>query len=122
MAWFDDLKTTLPAYYPGGAAETIVGYVRGNASPSQWRSMLRQGYQQMLILGSVPPTQKHWVAAGVAGRGTETTIRISDLAGFIVLYGGFMYRPWGKIFELNGQTQTAFPGSLQSWTRNYMKP
>ena len=85
MAWFDDLKSTLPAYYPGGAAETIVGYVRGNANAAQWRSMLAAGRKQMIILGSVPPTKKHWDAAGVGQRTNEVTLRISDFAGFIVL-------------------------------------
>lgn len=120
MAWFDDLKATLPAFYPGGAADTIVGYLRGNSTASEWRSMELSGYQQMLILGSIPPTQKDWDAAGVAQRGTPSTIRIDQLDGFIILYGGFIYRPWGKIFQIDDDALTiGFPAALQSWKRNY---
>jgi hypothetical protein len=121
MAWFDELKNALPGYYSKN--DTIVGYLRGNSTAAEWRSMERQGYQQMIILGSTPPTQAQWVAAGVAGRGTQSTIQISQLTGFIILYGGFMLRPWGKIFELDNDALTiGFPSSLQSWQRNYTAP
>lgn len=123
MAWFDDLKTALPAYYPGGANDTIVGYLRGNASPAQWRAMAVTGRHQMLILGSAPPTNGDWVAAGVAQRAAQATIQINQLTGFIVLYGGFMYRPWGQIFEMDNDALTiGFPGSIRSWLANYMPP
>jgi hypothetical protein len=120
MAWFDELKAALPAFYPGGPSDTIVGYLKGNSSPTEWRSMEAQGYQQMLILGTTPPTLKDWEAAGVAQRGAQATIQISQLAGFIILYGGFVYRPWGKIFQIDDDAlNIGFPSAIQSWKRNY---
>lgn len=120
MAWFDDLKTTLPAWYAGGG--NIVGYLRGSASPSVWRSMERAS-GQMIVLGSKRPSKEEWDAAGVGQRGEEQVITLDKLAGFIILYGGFMYRPWGHIYSLTPQTQATFTNSsLASWKRNYMKP
>ena len=55
----------------------------------------------MIILGSVPPTNEQWVAAGVANRGDVQTIRADDLRTFIITYGGMVLRPWGKISILS---------------------
>ena len=120
MAWFDDLKTAMPAFYPGGVTDSIVGYLRGNSTPAQWRSMEASGYQQMIILGSMPPTQQDWVAAGVGQRGMQSAIQIGQLTGFIVLFGGFPQRPWGKIFVVDKDALTiGFPASIRQWKQHY---
>lgn len=118
MAWFDDLKTTLPTYYPGGPTDTVVGYLRGSADPAVWQTMEMTRTAQAIMLGSVLPTKRDWDAAGVAQRGDQQTITITMLAGFIVLYDGFMYRPWGKIFVKDDDATRTFPHSLESWRRN----
>jgi len=64
--------------------------------------MIQSRTEQMIILGSVPPTDDQWAAAGVANRGLVQTIRVDDLRTFIITYGGFMVsRPWGKISTLS---------------------
>jgi hypothetical protein len=87
---------------------------------------MQQGDQprhQMIILGSVEPTRDDWVAAGVGMRGEQQTIRFDGLNGFIVLYGGFMYRPWGQIHLATPDAVTiGFPSSLNDWKRNYRPP
>lgn len=122
MSWFDDLKKTLPAYYPVGSQLDVVGYLRGSLDPGVWRSMENTGRQQMLILGAKPPSQEDWVAAGVAQRGTDQVVKFVALTGFIVLYGGFVRRPWGKIFVSDTLGLAQFPKDLQTWTRNYLPP
>ena len=125
MNWFDQLKNALAAYYPPGQPGDIVGYLQGSASPMIWRSMALgdRPRNQMMILGSLPPTQEAWVAAGVAQRDQIQVIRFAALNGFIVLYGGFVLRPWGKIFESSHDRLTqGFSSSLDSWRRNYMPP
>ncbi len=121
MNWFNQLRQVLSNYYPPDRPADIVGYLQGSASPAVWRSM-DQGdrpRQQMIVLGSVEPTQEEWVAAGVAQRGEIQTIRLSSLNGFIILYGGFMLRPWGKIFTASNDALTiGFRASLDSWRRN----
>jgi len=118
--WFTQLKQVLTAYYPPGPAD-VVGYLRGSASPQVWKSMA-QGpapRHQMLILGNRPPGPEDWVAAGVAQRDAVQTIRLSSLTGLIVLYGGFIRRPWGQICEASHDALTiGFPSSLQSWRTN----
>src|ERR1700678_1041905 len=100
MNWFDQIKAVLPSYYPANMPADIVGYLRGSGSQAIWR-LMQQGARprhQMIILGSVEPTQEEWIAAGVEQRlGELQTIRLAALNGFIVLYGGFMFRPWGSI-------------------------
>lgn len=118
MAWFDDLKTALPRYYPGGAGDRVVGYLRGASDRGVWIAMQQGPKAQMIVLGSAAPTQAEWDAAGVGGRGGQATITIDMLAGFIILYDGFMYRPWGGIYLDDADCQRTFPGSLASWKRN----
>jgi hypothetical protein len=121
-AWFDDIKRALSAYYQPGTTD-VVGYLRGSKDPNVWRSMEQtQNRNQMILLGSKPPTAQDWAAAGVAQRGADQTITIRDLAGFIVLYGGFNRRPWGKIFILDDEALAHFPGQVASWKGNYRPP
>ena len=101
MDWFQQLRTTLAAYYPPGTPTDIVGFLQGSASPAVWRNMIASSRQQMIILGSTPPNQDDWVAAGVAQRQEVRTVRLFDLNTFIIGYGGFIRRPWGKIFTLS---------------------
>jgi hypothetical protein len=101
MDWFQQLRTTLAAYYPAGTPADVVGYLQGSATPAVWRNMIANGRQQMIILGSTPPNQDDWVAAGVAQRHEVRAIRQADLNTFIIAYGGFIRRPWGKIFTLS---------------------
>ncbi|HET6197590.1 MAG TPA: hypothetical protein VFE12_17645 [Acetobacteraceae bacterium] len=123
MAWFDDLKAAIPGYYPAGGLPNVVGYLRGAKDPGVWRNMEQVGNRnQMIILGSRPPGPQDWLAAGVAQRGSDQTITLTDLAGFIVLYGGFVRRPWGKIYVLDAEALQHFPAQLASWRSNYKPP
>jgi len=121
MDWFQQLRQALSAYYVASRPVDIVGYLRGNGTPVQWRQMANAvpPHHQMLILGNVEPSREEWAAAGVAGRGTQFTVTTSMLTGFIVLYGGFMLRPWGQIHLATPDAlNIGFKGSLQSWIRN----
>lgn len=124
MDWFLQLKQALPAYYRTDRPSDIVGYLRGSVDPTVWRQMAAtQNRHQMLILGNTEPTQDEWVAAGVAARGVSQAVRRSFLDGFIVLYGGFMLRPWGQIHAADNDAETiGFPASLASWKRNAPAP
>ncbi len=124
MNWFDQLKQALPGYYRPSGPPDVVGYLRGSVSPDVWRQMEKnQNRHQMIVLGNTQPTQKEWDAAGVGQRGATQAVRLSSLTGFIVLYGGFMLRPWGAIHTASPDALTiGFPGSLQSWKRNYKAP
>ncbi|WIM12895.1 hypothetical protein [Enhydrobacter sp.] len=101
MDWFQQLRVALLAYYPPGSPPDVVGYLQGSANPLDWRRMIQSGREQMIVLGSVPPTNEDWIAAGVAQRRTVQTVRIGDLRTFIITYGGFVRRPWGKISTLS---------------------
>ncbi len=120
MNWFEQLRQALSAYYLPASDRNIVGYLQGSSSPQVWLQMANsRSRHQMLILGSEPPTPKEWVSAGVQQRGAIQTIRISDLTGWIVLYGGFMLRPWGELHQADKDALTiGFPGSLQRWRAN----
>lgn len=120
MTWFNQLRQVLAAYYPAGSDATIVGYLQGSADPAVWRSMeTAQSRNQMIILGSVPPSMAEWQAAGVAQRGQVQTVTTTLMAGFIVLYGGFVLRPWGKIFIMDSDARDiGFPAGLESFRRN----
>jgi len=126
MNWFDQIRQALPDYYPDSGASDIVGYLRGSISPKVWRQMeTDQNRNQMLILGSTEPTLEEWTAAGVASRlddGPSQVVRLNSLAGFIVLYGGFMLRPWGKIcISDRDALNLGFPASIRSWTQEYRR-
>jgi hypothetical protein len=101
MDWFQQLRAALPAYWPIGTPADIVGYLQGSPSALDWRRMIQGGREQMIILGSVPPSNEDWLAAGVAQRRAIQTIRYADLNTFIITYGGFIRRPWGKISTLS---------------------
>ena len=123
MTWIIQMKSTLRDHYDPARDESIVGFLRGTGNPAIWRSMHGAGSGQMIILGNRPPSNEDWIAAGVAQRGTEVTVTTPMLLGFMVLYGGFMFRPWGHIVVPNSDVLTyGFPGSLQSWQRNYKPP
>ena len=125
MSWFDQVKQVLPGYYVAGQPADIVGYLRGSASPAIWRAM-QQGNRprnQMLVLGNREPSREEWIAAGVEQRGEQHVIRFAELTGFIVLYGGFMLRPWGRIHTISPEALTVgFAASLNDWRRNYRPP
>lgn len=78
----------------------------------------------MIVLGNRPPTAEDWGHAGVGQRnGEQHEIKLDDLAGFIVLYGGFPRRPWGHIVVPDDDVRTyGFPGSLRSWKTNFRPP
>ncbi len=119
--WLEQLRTVLRDYYPANQPQDIVGYLRGSKSPEIWRQMRddRQRHQ-MLLLGSVAPTQAEWAAAGVAGRGNTNIVYVRDLTGLIVLYGGFMVtRPWGQIYPYSAEAMQHYQTStLDSFRRN----
>lgn len=117
MNWFEQLKLCLPEYYKGGRSD-VVGYLRGSASPLIWQQMEARR-PQMLILGNTEPNYEDWVAAGVPHKVGETRVVTFDLCvNFIILYAGFMRRPWGSIVTQSADALKAFPGSLDSWKRN----
>jgi hypothetical protein len=121
--WFDQLRATLRDYYPQDGSANIVGYLRGSPDPNVWRIMkFQQERHQMIILGSTPPTKEEWSAAGVGNRGETQTIRLNDLDGFIVMYAGFVLRPWGRIEELSAELLRTYSNTLSSFERNRPKP
>lgn len=124
MDWFAQLRLALPDYYRSDFPSDIVGYLRGSIAPAVWRQMAAmQNRHQMLILGNTEPTEREWEAAGVAQRGASEAVKIGILNGFIVLYGGFVLRPWGQIHEATTDARSiGFPASLASWKRNTPKP
>jgi hypothetical protein len=119
MDWFMQLRQALPGFYVSGRPPDVAGYLRGNGSPGQWRGMATANppHHQMLILGNTEPTNEQWIAAGVGQRGgMQFAITRGMLTGFIVLYGGFVMRPWGQIFvESNDALTIGFPAALQNW-------
>jgi hypothetical protein len=125
VTWFDQVKQALPGYYRADRPADIVGYLRGSSNSMIWRQM-EQGPRprnQMLILGNTDPTREEWIAAGVEQRGESQVVRFLALNGFIVLYAGFMLRPWGRIHTTTHDALTiGFPGSLNDWRRNYRPP
>ncbi len=125
MSWFDQVKQVLPGYYPADRPADIVGYLRGSPNAMVWRQMEAgpQPRNQMLILGNTEPTREEWIAAGVEQRGEPQPIQFTMLIGFIVLYAGFMIRPWGRIHTASQDALTlGFPASLNDWRRNYRPP
>ena len=120
MNWFVQLKAALAAYYLPNRPRGIVGYLKGSDSPVVWRRMMEsQSRHQMIKLGNTEPNDEDWTAAGVLQRGPSKEITIDKLAGFIILYGGFIRRPWGQIFITSPEGETiGFPGSLRSWRLN----
>ena len=126
MTWFPQLREALHGYYDPARPADIVGYLRGNGSQAQWRQMATSlpPHHQMLILGNLEPTPEEWSAAGVGQRGAQFTVTAPMLGGgFIVLYGGFMLRPWGQIHIISQDAMNlGFPGSLRSWRANYAPP
>jgi hypothetical protein len=125
MNWFVQLRQALEAYYPPNRPTEIVGYLQGSDNPSVWRSMASEkpARQQMIVLGSIEPTREDWIAAGVAQRQQVREIWLRSLSGMIVLYGGFVRRPWGKIFIADQDAiKLGFPSSLGSWRRNAPRP
>ena len=125
MTWFDQIRQVLPGYYRDNRPPEIVGYLRGSTSPMIWREMEAgdRPRNQMLILGNTEPTRDEWIAAGVEQRGELHEVRYAMLGGFIVLYAGFMFRPWGRIHTVSADAVSiGFPTSLNDWKRNYRPP
>lgn len=117
MDWFARLTQCLAPYYPADHESDIVGYLRGSASTATWRTMLSHR-PQMLVLGNVPPSRNQWIAAGVADRYPEATIRLDEMAGWGVVYVGFMYRPWGSLVPLSDPRFGQYADQLERWRRN----
>ena len=109
----------LPSQQAGGHR----GRSAGIRSQVIWRLMQQRARprHQMIILGSVKPTQEEWIAAGVEQRlGELQTIRLAALNGFIVLYSGFTFRPWGSIHLATADALAiGFPSSLNNWRQSY---
>lgn len=123
MIWFDKLRQVLSAYYPA-SPQDIVGYLQGSKDPMVWYRMLMGGRQQMIVLGSVEPIAKEWEAAGVAQRGAVQVITLNDLAanGFMIVYGGFVLRPWGKIIRFDKKVEDSYEqNTLSNFRRNTPK-
>ena len=128
------LKNALPAFYPSGTGNDVVGYLRGSGSGAVWQKMANTGSGQMMVLGSVIPIAAEWAAAGKPSfsYGSIQTITRSTLDGFRLTYGGFMVcrysgfvygRPWAHIqIETDDAGSAGFAQALQSWKRNYQAP
>jgi len=126
MIWFDKLSDVLSAYYLMSEADPVVGYLKGSGDPLDWiKLMFQKSREQMIILGSQPPTMADWQEAGVAAReGGVQTVRLSQLAGsgLMIIYGGAMSRPWGKITQFSKATEDAYEkNTLENFRRNVRK-
>ncbi len=125
MDWFEQLRAALGAYYTAAGSADVVGYLRGSNDPAVWKQMLKSGKEQMLILGNTPPSDADWNAAGVSQRGSGATqpVRLGDLNGLIITYGGMFGRPWGKISQLSVETFRSYGSiTIPQFTRNLPKP
>ena len=125
MSWLARIRTALPEFYPPDRPTDIVGYLRGSKSAHVWMSMdATRGRHQMLLMGSLPPNKREWDAAGVSQRADETQeITENDLKGFMIVYGGFILRPWGEIHAFDAAAaDRVLDTALQSWRRNYRPP
>src|SRR5260370_22345774 len=89
MDWFQQLRAALPAYYPPGSPPDVVGYLQGSANPMDWRRLMQNGREQMIVLSHVPPTHEDWVAAGDDHRGSSLNTPTVQLTTFITTYGRF---------------------------------
>jgi hypothetical protein len=119
MSWFDQIKLALPEYYRSDRPDDIVGYLRGSPDPSVWLGMEGSGRNQMLLLGNVEPDRQDWEAAGVAQRKDQThAITFKMLTGFVVLYAGFIRRPWGRIHVTSSEALKNYQTQIGSWKRN----
>lgn len=99
--WLDQLRGVLSDYYPPDGPAGVLGYLRGSGDPNVWHVMALQNKFQHMILGSLPPATEDWVAAGKpSSKDPIQTIRTADIdkdPRFIILFGGFVRRPWGRI-------------------------
>jgi hypothetical protein len=119
MSWFEQLRGVLVDYYPRNTPGDVVGYLRGSRDPDVWRQMSKKNREQMIILGSAPPSDGEWAAAGVAHRDDTEVIHFGDLWGFIISYGGFMVtRPWGKISVLEVDLFRNYSVTLDQFRRS----
>jgi hypothetical protein len=97
-SWLDQLREVLRDFYPPDGPADVLGYLKGSGDPNVWRLKALQNKPQLLILGSIPPSTREWEAAGKPGSDQIQTILNTHMSGgFIVLYGGMIYRPWGRI-------------------------
>jgi len=117
--WLDQLRQVLRDFYPPDGPADVVGYLKGSGDPNVWSLMALRQKPQHLILGSLPPTRETWVAAGKPGQDPIQTIHTRDLDRLIVLYGGFIYRPWGRIELLDAEALKYYQSStIDSFRRN----
>src|SRR5690606_14077092 len=115
MSWLDEIKAVLPGWYSSERPDDVVGYLQGSKQPSVWLEMaVQRNRHQMMLMGNIEPTKQEWEAAGVMHRGQVQTVSVSDLQGFVILYGGFMLRPWGQIY-VGSASPEALQSSLASW-------
>lgn len=115
----DRLREVLCDYYPADGPADVVGYLKGSGDPNIWRVMARQQQPQLMVLGSLPPTQEDWVAAGKPStQDPIQTIHTKDLDGFIILYGGFVRRPWGRIELVDADATKYYQSSTIDNFRN----
>lgn len=126
MIWFDKLSDVLSAYYLTSESDPIVGYLKGSGDPRDWvKLMFEKNREQMIVLGSLPPTMAVWQDAGVAAReGGVQTVRLSQLAGYglMIIYAGAKSRPWGHITQFSKATEDAYEANtLEKFRYNVPK-
>lgn len=120
----DKLRAVLADYYPADGPADVVGYLKGSGDANIWRVMAMQNQPQMIVLGSNPPAQEDWVAAGKPlAQDPIQTVHAGDLEGFILIYGGFVRRPWGRIELADADAIKYYQSStIDRFRRNYLKP
>jgi hypothetical protein len=118
MDWFWRLREALPEFYPEDQPKDIVGYLQGSTDAQVWRTMTKKGREPMMILGSAEPTPEEWSAAGVAHRNAIHTIRFDDLWGFLITYGGFIMRPWGRVSGLTPDLYRNYGLTIEQFKAN----
>ena len=120
MEWLEQLLAELSEFYPSSGQQDIIGYLKGGRGPKEWHRVIRdKGRPQMLILGSAPPSDADWLDAGVLERNLPViVVRRADLQSFVILYGGFKARPWGRLEQVIGYNPSEYHRQIARFRAN----
>jgi hypothetical protein len=119
----EQLRGVLSDYYPPDGPAGVLGYLKGSGDPNVWYVMSSQNEAQHMILGNLPPTQEDWMAAGKPSNLDQIQTIYTDLFDkdprLVVLYGGFVRRPWGRIELLDADALKYYQSAtIDSFRRN----